>query len=83
MDFIVNVFNEAIYQPLFNALVVLYSYLPGHDFGIAIILLTVLIKFVLYPLSAKGIRNQRALQELQPNRFAQKRTRFLWGMGQC
>jgi len=66
MDFIVSVFNVAIYQPLFNALVLLYSYLPGHDFGVAIIILTVLIKLFLYPLSAKGIRNQKALQEIQP-----------------
>jgi len=66
MDFIVTAFNVLIYQPLFNALVLLYSYLPGQDFGIAIIVLTVLIKFILYPLSSKGIRAQKALQEVQP-----------------
>jgi YidC/Oxa1 family membrane protein insertase len=66
MDFLISAFNLLIYQPLFNALVFLYSYLPGQDFGIAIIVLTVLIKFILYPLSAKGIRAQKALQEIQP-----------------
>lgn len=66
MDFIVSVFNALIYQPLFNILVLLYSYLPGQDFGIAIIVLTVLIKLALYPLSAKGIKAQKALQEIQP-----------------
>ena len=66
MGFLVDAFNLLIYQPLFNALVILYSYLPGQDLGIAIIALTVLIKLALYPLSAKGIRAQKALQEIQP-----------------
>ncbi len=44
----------------------LYEYLPGHDFGIAVIALTVLIKFALYPLGAKGIKSQKSLSELQP-----------------
>jgi len=66
MDFIVNVFNLLISQPLFNYLVFLYSYLPGQDFGIAVIVLTVSIKLILYPLSAKGIRAQKALQDIQP-----------------
>jgi len=66
MGLIVSAFNALIYQPLFNVLVLLYSYLPGQDFGIAIIVLTVLIKLALYPLSAKGIKAQKALQEIQP-----------------
>ena len=66
MGFVVSAFNLLIYQPLFNALVLLYSYLPGHDFGIAIIFLTIIIKLLLYPLSAKSIKAQKALQEVQP-----------------
>ena len=66
MDFIVSAFNFLIYQPLFNALVFLYSYLPWQDFGVAIIVLTVLIKLALFPVSAKGIKAQKALQDVQP-----------------
>ena len=66
MDFLVSVFNLLIYQPLFNALVLLYLHLPFQDLGIAIILLTILIKLVLCPLSAKGIKAQKALQDVQP-----------------
>lgn len=66
MSLFIGAFNLIIYQPLFNALILLYLYLPGHDFGIAVIVLTVLIKFILYPLSTKGIQSQKALQELQP-----------------
>jgi len=61
-----NIFNIILYQPLFNALIFLYVYLPGHDFGIAIIILTCAIRLVLYPLMAQSIRSQKILNELQP-----------------
>jgi len=63
---IINFFYVILYQPLFNALVFLYNYVPGHDFGIAIIVLTLLIRFILYPLSIKAVNSQRSLQKLQP-----------------
>ena len=40
--------------------------LPGSDIGLAIILLTVIIKILLYPLTHLQIKQQRAMQELQP-----------------
>ncbi len=49
-----------------NALILIYEIIPGNDFGIAIILLTVFIRFILYPISAKGIQAQKALTEIQP-----------------
>ncbi len=66
MELLINVFNTILYQPLFNALVLLYQYLPGQDFGIAVIVLTILIRLLLYPLMAQSIKSQRALTELQP-----------------
>ena len=66
MDFLINTFNLIIYQPLFNALVLFYQILPGRDFGIAIIVLTILIKIIFYPLAVKAIKSQKALSELQP-----------------
>ena len=66
MGFIISIFNTFLYQPLFNALIILYEYLPGHDFGIAVIVLTILIKFLFYPLGKKAIASQKALSELQP-----------------
>ena len=66
MSFLTNAFNLILYQPLFNALLLLYQYLPGHDFGIAVILLTVLIRLILYPLMFQSIRAQKVLSELQP-----------------
>ncbi len=66
MEFFSTIFNAILYKPLFNALILFYEYIPGHDFGIAVILLTILIKVVFYPLGVKAIKSQKALSELQP-----------------
>jgi len=66
MSFFVNIFNAALYQPLLNFLVLIYKYLPGHDFGVAIIVLTIIVKLVLYPLGSWAIKSQRSLSEIQP-----------------
>ena len=53
-------------QPILNLLIWLYDVIPSHDIGVAIILLTVLIKVILFPLTKRQIEQQRALQDLQP-----------------
>lgn len=60
------IYNEILYRPLLNALFLFYQYLPGHDFGVAIIVLTILIKVLLYPLGISAIKYQKGLSELQP-----------------
>ena len=59
-------FNLIFFQPLFNALIFLYDIIPGADMGLAIIALTILIRMVLWPLTAKSIKNQKILAALQP-----------------
>jgi YidC/Oxa1 family membrane protein insertase len=61
-----HLFTIIFYQPILNLLVWLYNIVPGHDIGIAIILLTIIIKLILLPLSKKMIESQKALQDLQP-----------------
>lgn len=61
-----DIFNQIFYQPLFNLLIVIYSFVPGNDLGVAIILLTILVKLALAPLSWKQIVAQKSLQDLQP-----------------
>lgn len=65
-DFLSEIFKILLYQPLFNALVLLYEALPGGDFGIAVIVLTLGIKVLFYPLGAQGLKSQKQLQDLQP-----------------
>lgn len=59
-------FNELVYRPLYNLLILAYNIIPYHDFGIAIILVTLIIKFLLVPLSRKQIESQKKMQEMQP-----------------
>ena len=66
MEFLINAFHLLLYQPLFNALILLYQFIPGQDFGVAIIVLTILIKILLYPLTSKAIQFQKTLIEIQP-----------------
>lgn len=66
MELIVTIFNETLSRPLYNLLVWTYNVIPGHDLGVAIILVTVFLRVLLYPLSDKALRSQKALQNLQP-----------------
>lgn len=59
-------FNTFLYEPLFNVLIWLYDIVPGHDLGVAIILLTLFIKILLFYPSLKGLRSQKSLQDMQP-----------------
>lgn len=60
-----GLFFTLLYQPLFNALILLYEFLPGRDLGVAIIVLTILVRLALSPLLTKQIRSQKKLAALQ------------------
>src|SRR3989338_8996787 len=61
-----DLYNQLLFQPIHNLLIWLHNILPGHDVGWAIIIITLLIRLILYPLSKKGLESQKALQILQP-----------------
>jgi len=61
-----NIWNALLYQPLLNALAFLVSIIPGGDVGIAVIVLTILVKVVLFPLSQKSIESQAQMNILTP-----------------
>ncbi len=62
----ISLWNAVIYKPLYNLLIVLVAVLPGQSVGVAIIVLTFLVKLLLYPLTGKSIEAQRAMRELEP-----------------
>ena len=66
MGSLIGIFNLILYQPLFNVLIWLYQYLPVHDLGLVVLILTVLIRFLLYPVMVQSIRAQKQMQEIQP-----------------
>jgi YidC/Oxa1 family membrane protein insertase len=72
----VNIFELLIVQPLFNLLMVLYAVIPGGDFGISIILFTILLRFVMYPLVKRQLHQTKAMRRLQPElELIKKRTK--------
>ncbi|SRR6056297_1821899 len=62
----IQLFTVIFYQPIFNLLIFLYNNLSFGDLGVAIILLTIIIRLIFLPLSRKAIKSQKSLQELQP-----------------
>lgn len=60
------VWDTILYEPILNILVWLYNAIPGHDFGVAIIVMTVLMKAILLPLTKKQLMAQKRMQDLQP-----------------
>ena len=64
LDFLAPYWNFLLVHPLISVLVFFYN-LTG-DFGLAIVLLTITIRLILFPLFRIQIQNQRATQELAP-----------------
>ncbi len=58
-------FRTIFFEPLYNLLIWLSAIVPGHDLGIAIILLTILVKFALLPLQHRALTTQKKLKELE------------------
>lgn len=61
-----NIFELVVVQPIFNLLMGLYAVVPGRDFGVAIIIFTVFVRFVLYPLTRSMLHQSKAMRKLQP-----------------
>ena len=61
-----NIFELIVAQPIFNLLLFIYSVIPGADFGIAIIIFTIIIRFALYPLVVRQLHQVKAMRKLQP-----------------
>jgi hypothetical protein len=67
-------FEMLITRPLLNVLFFFSAVIPGHDFGIAVILLTVFVRLILWPLAQKQLHSQKKLNAIQPevNRLKKK-----------
>jgi YidC/Oxa1 family membrane protein insertase len=61
-----QIWDVALSKPLVNILAFFVSVIPGGDVGIAVILLTILVKTALFPLSQKSIENQAKMNVLNP-----------------
>jgi YidC/Oxa1 family membrane protein insertase len=62
----VTIFNTFIYEPLYNGFIFLITIVPGHSLGLAIILLTLIVKTILLPLAHKQSKSQRNIKKIEP-----------------
>jgi len=60
-----DIWNLIAMQPMINTLIVLTSYL-FNNFGVAIIILTLIVNGAMFPLTLKQVRASKAMQDLQP-----------------
>lgn len=59
-------FHVVIYEPIYNLLIFLVGIIPGGDVGLAVIAATLVVKFILLPLSLSAARTQRVMRTLEP-----------------
>jgi len=59
-------FTTLIVQPIFNLLVLIYAILPGHNFGMSIILFTIVVRLLMWPLIKKQLHQVKVMRQLQP-----------------
>src|SRR3989344_8551492 len=63
---ILDFFRTIAYEPLYNVLVFIVDKVPGHDAGIAVILLTILVRIILFPLAKRTVDSQLAMKKVAP-----------------
>jgi YidC/Oxa1 family membrane protein insertase len=61
-----SLFDTLIVQPIFNLLALIYGLLPGSDFGISLILFTVIVRLLMWPLVKKQLHQTKLMRALQP-----------------
>ena len=60
------IWSTIIYQPIYNTLIFLINNVTFGDIGFAIVLLTILVKLVLFPLTKKSIKSQILMKRIEP-----------------
>lgn len=59
-----SLFDVVIVQPIFNLLMGIYSLIP--DFGVSIVIFTIIVRFALWPLAKKQLHQAKAMRKMQP-----------------
>ncbi|MDO8523856.1 MAG: YidC/Oxa1 family membrane protein insertase [bacterium] len=62
-----EIFHVVVYQPIYNGLALIISFIPGADVGIGIVAITLLVRLVLFPLSLLAIKSQIAMRRIDPD----------------
>jgi len=59
-------FIDFIYLPIYNLLAFFVDVIPGGDLGIAVVAVTLAVRFLFLPISLSAARTQAAMKEIQP-----------------
>ena len=59
-------FDTLIVQPIFNLIMVIYTIIPGNDFGISLIIFGVLVRLLMWPLIKKQLHQTKVMRAIQP-----------------
>ena len=62
----IHFFKTILFIPLYNILIWLTNVIPGADLGLAIIILTILVKIVIFPLYKKSVVTQKKMKAIEP-----------------
>lgn len=65
-SFLGRIWDFLLYQPIYNSLIFFASVIPGHSLGLSIIIITLIIRVILYFPSQKALRSQKRIQDIQP-----------------
>lgn len=63
MSFLYHTF---FFDPLYNSMILLFKVMPWADAGIVVIILTILVRLLLFPLSRKAVITQVKMAEIGP-----------------
>lgn len=72
-DMFSTLFHLFVYDPLYNGLIFLIGFIPNHDVGIAVVILTIVARIILYPLSKRAVAAQMAMKAVTPEIEALKK----------
>lgn len=61
-----SLFHGLFYDPLYNLLVFIIQHVPGGDVGLATIIVTIIVKVILFPLSKQATKTQLKMKVLEP-----------------
>ena len=65
-EHMIALWNTFFYKPLYNSLVYIVDMLPGNSLFLAVMILTIIVRLIISPLSYRSIKTQLKTKKLQP-----------------
>ena len=59
-------FHTLFYEPIYNLIVIVLNFMPLHDIGATIVVVTLIVKGLLLPFNLSALRTQYAMKRIEP-----------------